>query len=204
MKFKSLLYKTFGSVYVPKNIIDENKKYLLHISDTPENFYPALNRLIKKINPYYIVHTGDLVDNFKLEFRPFLKNVYKKRLLLLRDILESSSAKKIYISLGNHDEESIVNSIFKRATIFDECTKLNISSFNFNISHFPEEIVKSPSEYNLFGHNISIKNKIEDGKIFLNGILSINLIDLDSGKIYNFPYPMLTNDARLGKHKIGI
>ncbi|QZY56376.1 metallophosphoesterase family protein [Crassaminicella profunda] len=203
INFKKLFYFLIGSVYIPEELLNTREKILLHISDTPANFFSVLNFLISKLQPDYIIHSGDLVDNIKLEIYPYRLDEYKKKVPQLIKILENSSAKKIYLALGNHDDEEVVNNITNRSKIIEKSDIINLEDLEIKITHFPDEIKKSSSQYNLFGHDLTINSKIEDDKIYLNGILAINVILLESKRIFTLPYPYGTDDSRLGKFKIG-
>lgn len=202
-KFKGLLYYLFGRVYINQDIRKCNEDILLHISDTPSSFYPGLKLLIKNLKPKYVIHTGDLVDNIKLELYPSKRDVYKKRVKVLINILERSFADEIYLAIGNHDDYSIVKSLTKRSTILQSPSIINIDNNTYNISHFSKEIINNPAEYNLYGHDLDIPSGIDKDKTYLNGIDGINIIALKSKKIFILPYPFGTNDDRMCKSKFG-
>lgn len=202
--FKELICYFFGQVYVPKELKHLNSNLLLHISDTPTIFYSPLRKLINKLKPTYIIHTGDLVDNIKLEIFPARKDEYTVRLKKLISILEKSSAKKIYICLGNHDHKKIVKKITNKCFLIDLCRTLDIENNSIQISHFSFEILKHPVTYNLFGHDLSLNTKIENNHTYLNGISGINIIDLNTKKIYILPYPYGTNSHRMGRSSVGL
>ncbi|SHK57266.1 metallophosphoesterase [Tepidibacter formicigenes] len=202
--FKITLYRAIGFVYIPKCLKDRKGEVILHISDTPYSFFYPLKKVIKKLKPDYIIHTGDLVDNIKLEFCHYSLYTYTKRLRILVDILENSKAKKIYVCVGNHDEKETIKKLSKRIHIVEKSKNIKIKNLNLRISHYSDEIIKNPLEYNLFGHDLSIKNKIDKERVYLNGIESINIIDVDNGEVTNLPYPFGLDDERLGKGKVGL
>lgn len=203
-KFMANLFFTFGSIYLSNGLLQNNEPKILHISDTPTVFYPALAKLINKLNPQYIIHTGDLVDNIKLCIYPNKLDQYQNGVASLINIMEKSYAEKIYITLGNHDHfPSIENCARKSIVIPDKCT-LKIEDTTIKISHYHQDLINSTAKYNLFGHDVTLRNKLVEGRFFLNGIESINIITLYSGQVFTLPYPFGTNDARLCKFKIGI
>ncbi|WP_026893991.1 metallophosphoesterase [Clostridiisalibacter paucivorans] len=202
--FKKLIYLISGKPFLPKDIINGNGKLLLHISDTPESFYSTLKSIINQLKPNYIVHTGDLVDNIKLEIRPYKINYYKKRVSDIIDIMENSSADKVFIALGNHDDKSAVMNYVNRSKIIDLSDNTYIQNINVMMSHYPNEILKSPGDLNLFGHNISLYTNTKNKKIYLNGIMNINIINLDTLDLFTLPYPFGTDEKRLCKKKIGL
>lgn len=203
-KFKSLLYYFLGRVYIPKNLLKYNEDILLHISDTTFGFYPGLKLLLKELRPKYIMHTGDMVDNIKLGLYPTKRKEYERKVKSLIEILEDSFADKIYLVLGNHDEGELVKKFAKRSIIVEKSCVIDINSTKYKISHFSNEIIKSPAEYNLFGHDLSIPSKRENHITYLNGITGINIITLESKKVFILPYPFGTNDERVCKTKIGL
>ncbi|MGE5631189.1 MAG: metallophosphoesterase [Caulobacteraceae bacterium] len=200
---KEFLYTVFGYVYIPDELLGSKEKILLHISDTPVCFYPELRRLIKKLNPQYIIHTGDMVDNIKLELFPNSTPIYEKYVKKLLQIMEDTSAETI-LALGNHDDLEIVKKHSKKSRIIEKSETVEIEKLSFKISHYSEEIIKSPAEYNLYGHDLFVKSGCSDGRMYFNGISSINIIGLDSGTHFCLFYSAETDAARMGRGKIGL
>lgn len=64
------------------------REMVLHISDTPQTMYHYLRRALRRLKPAWIVHTGDFVDNVKLEKRPGLIDLYRKK---IKDFLRFST-----------------------------------------------------------------------------------------------------------------
>lgn len=202
--WKTAFYKALGSVHIPEGILYSEEKKLLHISDTPVSFFSALSRLIIKLKPQYIVHTGDLVDNIKLQLYPRSLGTYRNYVGKLLAVMGASDAEKIIIALGNHDDKEVVRSFCTRCRIIDLCETVLIGNTSFKISHYPEEIQKDPEAYNLFGHDLSLRSGMWDNRLYFNGVSGINIIELDSKKHHSLPYPQGINDDRMGKKKIGL
>jgi hypothetical protein len=69
---------------------------------------------------------------------------------------------------------------------------------NFRISHYAEKIMEKPVQYNLFGHDLSSRSFVDDeGRHFLNGIETMNLIDTGAGEIKTLVYPKSADGARM-------
>lgn len=202
-KVKELYSYMVGRVYIPDELLNSREGLLLHISDTPYSLFSGLKSLIKNLKPKYIVHTGDLVDNIKLEMYPYRTNEYRKKLNSLMKILEESTAKKVFITIGNHDKIDIVKELTKRSVIIDKVGLIDIENITFKISHYSKEVMSSPEEFNLFGHDMSKNTSKEENNIYLNGIAGINVIGLESKNIYILKYPYGTNEERMCKHNIG-
>ncbi|NLM42919.1 MAG: hypothetical protein GX201_02695 [Clostridiales bacterium] len=201
---KYLYYRIMGYVYVPELIKNIDEKKLVHISDTPVIFFEAVKKLLKDLSPNVIIHTGDMVDNIKLSVNKHQLPRYENHLQRIIQILESSSAEDIYMCVGNHDNYELMHKFAKRSIIVKYSTCVNIFNTKATISHYPLEIIKNPSDYNFFGHDISLGNDMVNNRVYLNGVLSINILTSETKKLFHLPYPISTNDARLLKGKIGL
>lgn len=201
-----LLSQIFGSIYFDKNLIFSNKK-VLHLTDTPVISYRAIIKFIKKIRPEYVIHTGDLVDNIKLEIYPNKLDIFKMNVKKFIQELENIDT-KLYIVIGNHDNYEFLNKITKNATIIKKSELVKIEGKNFLLVHDLKDVFKEKekiekSDYILYGHTY-YNNEIEKKEKFLNGLESINLIYPELNKIQKYEYPLGTDDSRMKKFRIGM
>ena len=204
-KFNKVIDALRGRVDINDSLISNKSPLLLHISDTPSQFYPELKRIINMINPEYIIHTGDLADNIKCEFKPSLLVKYRYEVKKLLKILNKSSAKKIYLALGNHDDHDFIKDNKGRLEVCTDACELEFNNINKLVfSHYPHSIKTPHADIYLFGHNIEPESIFSDLYISLNGVNSINIINLETLEIQCLNYPMGTNSARLNKNKIGL
>lgn len=208
MQWRSHLYRILDLIDIPDKLTEMKGKLILHVSDTPSSFYQALDRLIKTLDPPWVIHTGDLVDQVKLEIRPNLTDLYALKLRRLRSILEygkHNENRHSVLVMGNHDHEGIVRSMFRRARIIPQADKLKIHGLTFNVSHYYYLLKGSTDSYNLYGHDTFYPSENEKiPGINLNGILSINFIHIETGEVYSIPYPRYVDDHRLLRHKTGL
>ncbi len=200
---KKSLCNATGKLYISPKLSGSAEKKLLHISDTPLCFYSDLKRLICRLKPEYIVHTGDMVDDIKLAVYPALICEHEKGIKRLAGMLESSGA-EIFLALGNHDDFDIVNRYFKKSRIIIGAETINIEKRSFRISHLPGGILDNPAQYNLFGHDLTLKDGCIDNKRYCNGIAYINIIGLETGECTSLCYPSRIDDSRLGRRKSGL
>ncbi|WP_129723029.1 metallophosphoesterase family protein [Xylanivirga thermophila] len=202
-QFKTTLYNMCGQIYIPYDLKNSKKHKILHISDTPYNIYAPLNRLIKALKPDVIVHTGDMVDDIKLEICPYKIDVYKKSVRRLIRILENSGAQSIYIVPGNHDDGKYIKKEAPSFNIIAEGTLISIGDMSFCLSHDGCNIIDG-AMYNLYGHSKNIRTTKAGGSYYLNGIEHIHVLLYPDEEVYYLPYPIGTNDARFNRCKISI
>ena len=204
LNLKKIVNIVTGKTYIDNSLFEDDSPLMLHISDTPSQFYPELSRIIAIIKPMYIVHTGDLADDIKIELSPSLLTKYRYESKKLLKILNSSTAKEVYISLGNHDDYDFINENKGRINVYSKVGVLNINKDKFAFSHYYSCLDNIKADVYLFGHNIKFKNSITDFGIYLNGILSINIINLVTLEIKCMKYPFGTDSARMKQNRIRI
>ncbi len=202
-KFKQGVYSVLGRIYIPEEI-KGNKDLILHISDTPLAIYPAIRRLIRKMNPKVIIHTGDLADHIKLEYNENLMNEFLHDAKKIIRIMEFSSAEEIYLVIGNHDKYSEIKDMVTRSTLIEMNEVIKIKGFDFNLSHYYEDVITNPKDYNLYGHNPLKKNHKVRTRWYLNGVSSINVIEASTGKVHELRYPWGTDSYRYRRRKSGL
>jgi predicted MPP superfamily phosphohydrolase len=201
--FKKTLFRILGFINIPEEINTEHD-LLIHISDTPNIVFSDIKHLIKTLKPKYIVHTGDFVDNIKLELYPHRLEDHKTQLTKLINILEESSARRIFMCVGNHDDEEALSELTTRVEIVSTYKKTTLENLDFTMVHNSHEIDDYLSTYNLYGHDLEKPSCFKNNMYFLNGIDNIHVIDLTDKKIYYIRYPLGTTDSRLNKNKLGI
>ncbi|WP_297439029.1 metallophosphoesterase [Thermococcus sp.] len=184
MPFKLPLFRR----RVMETLASSDEVKVMHVSDTPESTYRFIGSLIEKAKPDYIIHTGDLADNIKLERRPDLKPAYIGAVRKLARILKASGA-KLYIVPGNEDDPDIIREFFGEDVV-EPGTLIEIEGIKLALGHRPEEVLGRGADFRLYGHNFRL---INGG---LNGVLGVNFILLPSGKTYRVGYPTGTDTNR--------
>lgn len=192
-----------GSIYLPDSVKNMSGERILHISDTPTSFYPSLRKLLKALKPDYIIHTGDLVDNIKLQLYPRSIPRYEASLKPLIGMLENSSAKAIWLCLGNHDHEATVRRYVKRSIIVPDQLTCQIGALGVSMSHYSHRLLQNPSALNFFGHDLTTQTHHHEGISYFNGISNLHVISALTGEYHALPYPWGTDDNRLGKGRVG-
>ncbi|AKL94362.1 metallophosphoesterase, calcineurin superfamily [Clostridium aceticum] len=184
----------FNRPYIPVELKEATGPLLLHISDTPQEIYSYIFRLVKLLEPSYIIHTGDLVDDIKLELHPNEIEAYKTALRKFISGLESFTDALIYYAVGNHDQYKEVKKTTSKGIVIKEGHIL-IEEKNFYVSHYYSKKVYN-TDYYLYGHSFRPSSYKSQQHIGLNGLEKIHVIDLTTQKIYHLPYPFGTNQFR--------
>ncbi|MFW6381178.1 MAG: metallophosphoesterase [Bacillota bacterium] len=191
-EIKVLIGRLTGCFIPPGQVEELQGKKILHISDTPETVYPFLVRIIDSLKPDVIIHTGDLVDNVKQKGEAPAA-LYEEKIDKFLKELEKREWADTYIVPGNHDSREILDKKVRNIRIKDEGSVIRIGGVDIGLAHFIENLPEQTT-LNLYGHN---RQTASTGKkLFLNGILNINLIDIPSMKTLSIPYPWGTESHR--------
>lgn len=204
LNLNKFIDEIIGRVALDNSLTSNNSNLLLHISDTPSQFYPELKRIIKLIVPKYIVHTGDLADNIKTELSPSLLTKYKYEAKKILNILNSANTENIYIATGNHDDYNFIDENKGKIKVYTKIGEININNTKFAFSHYWDYLKEEKADIYLFGHDIEPKASITESGIYLNGVISINVINLDTLEIKSIKYPFGTDSARMNRNRIGL
>lgn len=184
----------------------DGRDMILHISDTPSTMFPYLKRAIQRLRPAWIIHTGDLVDDIKLEIRPGMVGLYRQKLRILIKMLSDETCGTILLT-GNHDHLPTLLKMTKNSSVqvWSKPGRFYIGSFCFRAGHTYEDVIKDAGEYNLYGHNLEHLTGIDEyGRFFLNGLEKMHLIHMETGDVIPIKYPPGTNDARCQRKHISL
>jgi len=199
---KASIYNFFGKIYIPDDF-NFDAPYLLHLSDTPSSIFGSIDSLIKKIQPKIIVHTGDLVDNLKLELYPSSLEGYKRYLKRLIRMLEGGE-REVYYVMGNHDHLQSVKKYSHKGHIFPVYSEFSYGPYTYGAGHDIADISPKNADFILYGHNLEKYSDYTSTPKYLNGIEKIALIRLDTGEIITFDYPHGTKESRLILYRKGL
>lgn len=200
---KKYLYHWLGKIDIPKELLDREYPIVVHITDTPTAIYGEIDYLLKKLKPEYIIHTGDLVDNIKLELSPKKIDLYEKFVKKMMLIISKTVVHRAWVCMGNHDCKEVIMD-FDNIIISESLSKIEINGIEFCISHYGIETRECHADYHLFGHDMLIESSVYHDECYLNGLESINIINLENRQVWKLDYPNGTDDYRLNKYKIGI
>jgi len=209
MKFIKEIYirllTLFNYPYISEELLKDLKgrPVLLHISDTPVDIYNYIFRIINILKPEFIIHTGDLADDIKLEIYKNRIDRYHTGVTKLIKGLEKNEHSKVYYVLGNHDDYETVNQLVKRGIILEE-GPLTIGDCILAVGHYHKEY-SDKVDFNLYGHSFEPRHYKTNETIGLNGLLNINIIDLSTKEVFHLEYPIGTNSLRcMGLKRIGL
>lgn len=195
---KHILNKFSYQYQLPEEVLNVEETVVMHISDTPAVIYDFIFNVIDEVQPDIIIHTGDLVDNLKLENNPALINEYRTELPVLIYELEERNI-ETYIVPGNHDSIGFLEEQVEDLKIINKQNYINIEGERLGVAHTIKDL-PNDTLINLYGHNMK---RVNTGKMvkstrkkYLNGICNIHFIILPSLKVHQISYPPGTNQAR--------
>jgi len=181
-------------------VIETYKYKIMHITDTPAMTFTYLESLIRLISPDVIIHTGDFVDNYKLEISRKDIKAYEREFHKLSRILRSAHTKKIIYCLGNHDDETIVRRYLKQDEVLCHKTSITIGNTKLSMAHYYEACSRD-ADILMFGHSYDYDTLKQD-QIMLNGLDGIFIIEPSTKKITMIPYPKGTDNHRLRSSRL--
>lgn len=191
-------FNNFKNRYkLPAEFHNSEQLKIMHISDTPDSIYPHIYKMLNYSRPDIIIHTGDVVDNLKLEdLGESLISTYKlKSAELIKNIEKLTQARIIYVP-GNHDNLNILKKNINRSEILPEGSFLELNGIKIGLAHYLEKL-PSEADINLYGHNQ--QQNLSSADNYFNGISNINYILLPSKKNYQVSYPWRVEQGR--QHK---
>ncbi len=192
---QAVLYATLNIPYLTETLQEMAPPLAVHVSDTPGFCYPFIYRLVRQLKPAVLIHTGDFIDDIKLENRPAELGSYTRRLKSLIGKLEQLPVEEIYLVPGNHDDTNTVVSFAERSVVLPEKSWIELEGLCFFLSHRFYDI-EVDADFYLFGHNLPEMTWVNRRTITLNGIPNINLISLSTKNTYTLGYPAGTDSAR--------
>lgn len=172
---------------------------LIHLTDTPSQIHKELKRLIVSVNPEYVIHTGDICDDIKLERSPGKIDLYDKKIAHFAKLMSACPNTKFYFVIGNHDDYPTVSKYFPNAVIFDKHGNIENEFGRFSVAHEFKDIQEFTADYYLFGHDMSQNSKSSDGKWILNGLEYIYVFRGKPTQITAIEYPYSTDSLRQKK-----
>lgn len=196
--FSSGIYDFKNRYKLPNEYHNSEELKIMHISDTPESIYSHIYKMLSYSRPDVIIHTGDLVDNLKLETAgaEMLPLYQKKSAEFISNLEKLTNARIIYVP-GNHDNLQIIEANKKRSEIINEGSIIELDGVKIGLSHYPEKLPVG-ADINLYGHNQQQRSG-KDNKYF-NGILNINYLLLPSKENYKIDYPWTVDQGRQYKN----
>ncbi|NBF40779.1 MAG: hypothetical protein GVY14_10225 [Spirochaetes bacterium] len=197
-----LMHTLLGLVnrpYLSSALARAKRPLIVHISDTPRMSYRFVYRVARLLRPEYLIHTGDIVDDIKLENRPGEIDAYRNVVAGFLSRLEATPAGAIYLVPGNHDVRAILESSSRRAVTVPEGARLHLAGLNISVSHHYDPTATgglADSDFYLYGHTPSPDHHRQDNTQCLNGISTVTVIEVPSRRLHMLPYPAGTDSVR--------
>ena len=180
-------------ICVLNSVIKEQGVKVLHISDTASYTYPYVEKMIEKIKPDIIIHTGDFVDEVKAGRIPGTRDEYESGLKIICKILNDSGA-EVYGVCGNNDIPELVKKYLPDAHITETADIVDICGVDCLLTHSPEDVTGN-AQWSFYGHGLGAetwskdKNDIINGVCRFNAIWHFSVIIMPQRKLYAFGHP---------------
>ena len=176
-------------------IAKEKGTKLLHISDTTSFSYPYIKRLVNKVKPDIIIHTGDFVDEVKAGRMINTFDEYESGVKEICNILTSSSAKEIYAVCGNNDIFDVLKKHLPNAKVSMPGSVEKICGIDCLLAHGPTQVTDE-TQWAFYGHGLTgecwspDKNNVKSGRCRFNAIWNLSVITLPERKQYVIKHPV--------------
>ncbi|MFP4066673.1 MAG: metallophosphoesterase [Spirochaetaceae bacterium] len=194
-RFRHTLLGLVNRPYLSAALAGARRPLIVHISDTPRMSYPFVLRIARQLRPEYLIHTGDVVDDIKLENRPQEIRAYSREVAGFLSRLEATPVGAIYLVPGNHDAPGVLEDNSSRAVTVPEGAKLHIAGLSVSVSHHYDVNI-GDGDFYLYGHTPSPAHHRRGRTECLNGIAGVTVIEVPSRTLHILPYPAGTDDVR--------
>jgi 3',5'-cyclic AMP phosphodiesterase CpdA len=200
---KHFIYSLLEKFIIPKSIVQNPSQKIIHMTDTPSDIYPELDRLVTLTSPNLVIHTGDIVDDIKLELYPNRLDLYEKKLIRLNHLLSKHPNTQFIFVLGNHDHFEAVKKHLTCAQIYPESGTIDTFFGFFSFAHKFEDLPDIPSDYYLFGHSYASITPNLNPEKYINGLKHISIFIESPHEIVNVHYPPSTDAMRQNRRRRG-
>lgn len=197
-QFRHVLLGLLNRPYMPRELLAGGRPLIVHVSDTPRTSFSFLLRFLRLLEPEYVIHTGDLVDDIKLEDQPGEIGSYERELIKFLRRLEQTSVEKLIIVPGNHDVGEMIERYAERAVTVADGSVVELAGLRLALSHKYQERYCA-GDYYLFGHTPFPEHHRAGGTVCLNGIAAITVIEAPTGRLHYLPYPAGTDSVRTSR-----
>jgi hypothetical protein len=188
-----------NGIYIPQELLQSDQFKILHLGDTPSLIYDTLIAMIGRLSPNMIIHTGDIADDIKLGCNQVYQKQYEFTAGPFIARLAMSAEQVLFIP-GNHDSIPFIENIVAPGKIILPGSVIDVNGHTLGVAHYATDL-PDQAEYMLYGHNNEMPGD-NGGTVLLNGITSINVILLPSGKVFDLKYPPGTNHHRKYKQRL--
>jgi predicted phosphodiesterase len=194
-KMKEFLYGALEIPYISPELSSMRRPLVVHVSDTPSVSYGYIARMLRRLQPEILIHTGDIVDDVKLEFAPGQVGEYREKLRRFMALLRNNGVHEVYLVPGNHDNRAALDQECAGASIIRDNSVIVLRSCRFLLQH-DYAAPQVEADYQLYGHTPEVKSDSTARPVRLNGLIRIYVISLPGGSIHALPYPGGTDSAR--------
>ncbi len=182
-------------VVIPENLRRRRGKVMMHLSDTPSSFYRCLGRILDILDPPCVLHTGDFVDEIKLEQTQRDARLYSQRVKSLVKVLRGEGMREVVLVTGNHDLYDVVVREAAGCVVLETGGTVTVCGKRVNAGHSFSDLPEKHCRFNFFGHDTTLPPEGDDS-LFFNGVLSMNFVGIQDDAIFTLQYPSYVQRER--------
>ncbi|MGC9373242.1 MAG: metallophosphoesterase [Thermovirgaceae bacterium] len=190
-------------VVIPEDLRRRKGRVMMHLSDTPSSFYRCLRRILEILDPPCILHTGDFVDEIKLEQTKRDVALYKKRVKDLVYVLRGGCTRDVFFVTGNHDLYDVVVQEAHGCVVLETGGTVTVCGKRVNAGHSFSDLPAGHCRFNFFGHDTTVPPERDDS-LFFNGVLSMNFVGIQDDEIFTLNYPSYVQRERQRIRSMGL
>ena len=180
-------------VTLPEWLKDVKGPVLLHIGDTPSQYYPYFFKLIEAVKPDILLHTGDLSDEVKVGRIVGTVHEYLVKSRVLIEKMRQAGARRLIIVPGNNDLPDEIARMAPDAEIYPVNTLLTIDGIPCRVGHQVFRMTFDTA-WSFYGHGPTRDDwRPRDNRpgepCRFNATFGSFVCCLSEGKFFHIPYP---------------
>ena len=142
-----------GDIELPKEIFNLHSQCVLHMGDTHSRDYAYYNKLVEKLKPDVIIHTGDMADEVKVGRIQGTRNEYVSKIKLLLEVLRESGARVIIVP-GNNDLPDVIRRLLPAAEMYPINSVVEIDGVECRVGHQVTRMTYD-KKWSFYGHGFT-------------------------------------------------
>ncbi len=164
-------------------------KKILHIGDTESWRYHFYRKLINRVRPDVIIHTGDMSDEVKAGRMSEVKDEYVYKISYMAEMLKASGAELIIVP-GNNDISEEIKRLIPEASVVKNNTLIDLDGAECRVGHEVSSMIFD-KKWSFYGHGFTGDHwepsmNQEGGELRFNACYGPVVCSIKDGKFHQF------------------